>query len=84
MAESESVSLGGDSEEKGDNMERGGMDIHLLWGRSGKSHKLDAPVLRSYTGEISPLAVQRTAETNRRAVGSLDCACEERSNKVCT
>lgn len=78
------VPLGGDSEEKGDNMERGGMDIHLLWGRSGKSHKLDAPVLRSYTGEISPLAVQRTAETNRRAVGSLDCACEERSNKVCT
>ena len=48
------VPLGGDSEEKGDNMEGGGMDIHLLWGKSSKSHKLDAPVLWSYTGEISP------------------------------
>ena len=31
----------------------------------------------------APLAIQGTAETNRRAVESRDCACEESSKKVC-
>ena len=35
-------------------------------------------------GRPAPVAVQRTAETNRRAVGSLNCACEESSSQVCT
>ena len=66
------VLLEGDSEEKGDYM---GRDPH--WGVSGLRHRLGTPLLGSYTGEMSPLAGQRTTGTNKRAEGSLNFALEE-------
>lgn len=45
------VPLRGDSEEKEDYTGR-----YLPWGVSSSSHRLDAPVLGSYTGKTSPRA----------------------------
>ena len=70
------MSLGGDSEEKGDYT---GGDSPP-WRVSGLSHILGIPVLGSNTGKTSPLASWRATETNRKAVGSLDSTCQDHTS----
>ena len=48
----------------------------LSWGASSSSHMLGVPAQGSGTGKLSSFAGWRAGGHHRRAVGSLDFACE--------